>query len=299
VKAVDDVSLAIGQKESVGLVGESGCGKTMTAFSIMRLVKNPGKIIGGQILFKDKDLLQLTPEEMSSIRGSQISMIFQDPLTYLNPVMKIGNQISEVILRHQGGNKKDAEKRAIEILNLVGMPSPSRIKEFYSFQLSGGMRQRTLIGMALACNPSLLIADEPTTALDVTVQAQILDVLRNTKEHLGNSLLLITHDFGIVAEICDRIYVMYAARIIEHADVYTLYENPKHPYTTGLLNIASSFEEFRTPVAIEGSVPDLTDPPSGCRFHPRCSQAKEICREREPPTVAVEPGHTVSCWLYE
>jgi oligopeptide/dipeptide ABC transporter ATP-binding protein len=226
-------------------------------------------------------------------------MVFQDPLTYLNPVMKVGDQVREVILRHQSLDNKEAKKKVVEIMSLVGLPSPSNIVESYPFQLSGGMRQRVVIGMALACNPSILIADEPTTALDVTVQAQILDVLRNTKERLGNSLLLITHDLGIVAEICDRVYVMYAGKIVETADVLDLYERPGHPYTIGLLSIASSFEEFRTPVALTGSVPDLTTPPSGCRFHPRCSKAKDICREREPLPFEVEPGHTVSCWLHQ
>ena len=300
VKAVDDVDLRIDNGRSVGLVGESGCGKTMTALSIMRLVPRPGRIISGKILFKDRNLLDLGEKEMRDIRGKQISMVFQDPMTYLNPVMKVKDQIAEVILLHQSESKRKAkEKKVIEVLKKVRIPSPSKVAEYYPHQLSGGMRQRILIAMALSCNPALLIADEPTTALDVTVQAQVLNLIKDLKKETGISLLLITHDLGIVADICDEVNVMYAGKIVEHADVFKLYENPLHPYTQGLLSSALSIDEFKeTLTTIEGSVPDLINPPQGCRFNPRCKLARDNCRQKVPLPIEIELGHTVSCCLY-
>jgi oligopeptide/dipeptide ABC transporter ATP-binding protein len=300
VKAVDGVELTVNKKQAVGLVGESGCGKTMTAFSIMRLVPTPpGRIVSGEIQFQGKNLLELSKKEMQAVRGKDISMIFQDPMTYLNPVMKIGDQIAEAILRHQGVSREEARALVLEALQRVRMPNPSDIYEYYPHQLSGGMRQRALIAMALSCKPSLLIADEPTTALDVTVQMQILDLIRDIREELAASLLMITHDFGIVSEICDRVYVMYAGKIVENADILDLYENPKHPYTVGLLGCVLSPTEYKKILpTIGGFVPNLANPPIGCRFQPRCQHAKPICSEKEPPLVETEAGHGVSCWLY-
>jgi len=301
VKAVDGVDLTIDKKEAVGLVGESGCGKTMTAFSIMRLVPSPpGKIVGGKILFQGRNLLELSDREIQAVRGQSISMVFQDPMTYLNPVMKVGSQVAEVVLRHQGVDREEAKKIALESLKTVRIPTPSSVFGYYPHQLSGGMRQRALLAMALSCKPSLLIADEPTTALDVTIQMQILDLIRRVRDELSTSLLMITHDFGIVAEICDRVYVMYAGKIVETADVIALYENPKHPYTGGLLECVLSPKEYKESLpTIGGFVPDLANPPTGCRFHPRCPHLKPICIQKEPPAVEVEPRHKVSCWLYQ
>jgi len=300
VRAVDGVDLSVDEKEAVGLVGESGCGKTMTALSVMRLVPSPpGKIVAGKITFRGRNLVELSKREMQSVRGGSISMVFQDPMTYLNPVMKIGDQIAEVVIRHQGVDREGARRIVFEALERVRMPTPSTIFGHYPHQLSGGMRQRALIAMALSCKPSLLIADEPTTALDVTVQMQILDLIRRTKDELSTSLLLITHDFGIVAEICDRVYVMYAGKIVETADVIALYENPKHPYTIGLLGCVLSPKEYKeTLPTIGGFVPDLANPPTGCRFHPRCPHARSVCRQEEPQPIETEPRHKVSCWLY-
>jgi len=299
VKAVDGISLEVGDGEMVGLVGESGCGKTMTAFSILRLIPNPGRIISGEIQFKGKNLLNLKNEEMRTIRGKEISMIFQDPLTYLNPVLRVEDQIAENLLLHTSSNKSEAKNRVIEILETVGLPSPTKIARYYPHQLSGGMRQRVMIAMAISCNPYLLIADEPTTFLDVTIQAQILNLIKALVKTLGVSLLMITHDLGIVAEICDRVYVMYAGKIVESANVFSIFENCKHPYTTGLLNSALSVDEFKkTLKAIKGNVPGLIDPPSGCRFHPRCEQRMAICSIKEPKFIEIEPNHMVACWLY-
>jgi oligopeptide/dipeptide ABC transporter ATP-binding protein len=299
VKAVDGINLEVGDGEMVGLVGESGCGKTMTAFSILGLVPNPGRIINGEILFKGKNLLILQEEEIRNIRGKEISMIFQDPLTYLNPVLRIEDQIAENILLHTNANKSETKKRVVEILERVGLPSPTKIARYYPHQLSGGMRQRVMIAMAISCNPSLLIADEPTTFLDVTIQAQILNLIKALVKTLRVSLLMITHDLGIVAEICDRVYVMYAGKIIESANVFSIYENCKHPYTIGLLSSALSVDEFKkTLKAIKGTVPGLIDPPSGCRFHPRCEKRMAICSKKEPKIIEIEPKHMVACWLY-
>lgn len=296
---MDGADLTINAGEAVGLVGESGCGKSTLAFSVLRLVPcPPGSIEGGRILFKGRDLLSLGSDEMRKVRGREISMIFQDPMTYLNPVMTIGDQIAESIRLHQPS--RDAKQATMEALASVRMPDPASVAQSYPHQLSGGMKQRALIGMAVACRPSLLIADEPTTALDVTVQAQILRLIVDLKDRLGTTLLLITHDLGIVAEICDRVYVMYAGQIVEEASVFNLFENPKHPYTDGLLRSVLSIDEFKETLEyIPGAVPDLISPPAGCRFAARCPERIPRCTTHEPPPVVMENGSRVHCWLYE
>jgi len=297
VKAVDGVNLRAKRKEVVGIVGESGCGKSTTGLSIMRLIRSPGEIVGGKILFKNKDLLELSEDEMTNMRGKEISMTFQHPLSFLNPVFTVEYQIAEAISLHQGASLEEGRKAATEMLGKVGIPTPMRIGKYYPHQLSGGMRQRVLIAIALACNPSLIIADEPTSALDVSVQAQILDLIKELNMTLGTSLLLITHNLGIVASMCDRVYVMYAGRVVEEGDVFSIFENPMHPYTVGLIgSIPSPHERKKRFETIPGMVPDLTNPPSGCRFNPRCLRATSKCEEDEPPYVEVEPGHFVSCW---
>jgi oligopeptide/dipeptide ABC transporter ATP-binding protein len=294
VKAVDGVSLRVSKGEAVGLVGESGCGKTMTAHSIMKLVPAPGVIEEGRILFRGTDLLNLSDPAIRKIRGRQISMIFQDPMTYLNPVIKVGKQIAEVMPDRPG------ERRLIELLEAVGIPEPERRLSDYPHELSGGMRQRILIAIAMANDPLLLIADEPTTALDVTIQAQILDLIRRIQKEKEMSLLLISHDLGIVAGLCDRVYVMYAGKIVESGDVFSIFERPLHPYTQGLLRSSLSIAEFRERLeVIEGSVPNLLEPPPGCRFHPRCPSAMPVCKEKEPFLTEPSSAHEVSCWLYE
>lgn len=302
VRAVDGVDFEIRKGEAVGLVGESGCGKTMTAFSIMRLVPPPGQIVEGSIWFGEgtekRDLTKVPEKEMMEIRGGMISMVFQDPMTYLNPVMRVYDQIAEAIVLHQNVSKEEARRKAIEALERVRIPAPSVVARYYPHQLSGGMRQRALIAMAISCGPELLIADEPTTALDVTVQAQVLELIKQLKREMGMALMLITHDLGIVADICDRVCVMYAGEIVEEGDVLRIYREPKHPYTSGLLRSTLSIDEFKENlVTIEGVVPDLTDPPKGCRFHPRCPNAADRCRETEPPVIELTKGR-VSCWLY-
>ena len=295
VRAVDDVSLCINAGETVGLVGESGCGKTMTAHSIMRLIPSPPAAFeGGKILFQGSDLLALSEDEMRALRGRRIAMVFQDPMTFLNPVLRIGLQIAEAAAEDTG------ESAIIALLQSVGIPYPERVIKQYPHELSGGMRQRVLIAIAIVNNPALLIADEPTTALDVTVQTQILSLLKSIRERKGTALLLITHDLGIVAEMCDRVYVMYAGKIVETADVFSLFEDALHPYTQGLLKSALSIAEFSpTLTTIEGSVPDLSNPPAGCRFHPRCPRVMDLCKEKEPPLDELKPGHLASCWLYK
>jgi oligopeptide/dipeptide ABC transporter ATP-binding protein len=300
VKAVDDLCLTVQPRESVGLVGESGCGKSTVAFSIMRLVPPPGRIVEGEISLLERQLLKLTDEEMRQIRGKDISMIFQDPMSFLNPVMRAKDQIADVIMLHHGKTKQDARKDSLKMLSMVQIPSPERVADYYSHQLSGGMRQRVVIGAALACRPSLLIADEPTTALDVTVQVQILHLMKELIKSTGTSLLLITHDLGIVADMCDRVYVMYAGKAVESGNVYSIYGRPAHPYTQGLLQAVLSIDEFKEKITtIEGVVPDLVNPPKGCRFHPRCSQAIDKCKEQEPLMIELGRGHRVACWLYK
>jgi len=297
VQAVDGVTFKIEPGEKMGLVGESGCGKSVTALSVMRLVPNPpGRIVDGKILFDGRDLVQASDEEMRKIRGAKISMIFQDPMTSLNPVFTVGDQIDEAIILHQNLEPEEAREKTIEMLELVRIPSPEAIAERYPHELSGGMRQRCMIAMALSCRPSLLIADEPTTALDVTIEAQILDLIDDLNKRLGAALMLITHDMGVIAQMCDRVAVMYAGVIVEMADVRTLFEEPLHPYTIGLLqSIPSVAVEKEDLKIIPGSVPNLINPPSGCRFHPRCKLADESCKRERPGLVDVGNGHLVAC----
>ena len=300
VKAVDGVDLDINKKEAVGLVGETGCGKTCTALSIMRLIPLPGRIIEGQILYKEKDLLSLTEVEMRQVRGKEITMIFQDPFTFLNPLMKVGEQVAESILSHTEHSPEDSEVTRLmyDVLKRVRLPYPERTARFYPYELSGGMRQRVMTAMAVSCNPALLIADEPTTALDVTIQAQILELIKQLKEELGLSLLLITHNLGIVSELCDRVYVMYAGKVIEYGDIFQIFEAPVHPYTIGLLKSALSMDRLTKKLeGIQGSVPNMIDPPEGCRFHPRCFKAKPQCNYEEPSLVEIEKNHWVSCFF--
>lgn len=299
VPAVDGVNLYIKRGETLGVVGESGCGKSVTSLSIMRLIPNPpGKVVDGEILFEGQDLLKKSEAEMRRIRGNEISMIFQEPMTSLNPVYTIGDQISESIQLHQGLSRKEAMEKAIEMLRLVGIPLPERRVKEYPHQLSGGMRQRVMIAMALSCNPKLLIADEPTTALDVTIQAQILELMRKLKKELGMAIMLITHDLGVVAEMCERVVVMYGGKVVEEADVISIFKNPLHPYTEGLLrSIPRMDEETEKLHVIEGVVPNPLHLPKGCRFHPRCPYATDQCREAQPKLEQVAPGRFVACFL--
>jgi peptide/nickel transport system ATP-binding protein len=297
-KAVDDISFWLDKGETLGLVGESGCGKSVTALSIMRLIPDPpGKIADGEILFKGKEILKMSEKEMRDIRGNDIGMIFQEPMTSLNPVFTCGDQIAEAVLLHQKVSKAEARKRAIEMLKLVGIPAPEQRFSEYPHQLSGGMRQRVMIAMALACNPEILIADEPTTALDVTVQAQILELIKKLQTELGMGVIMITHDLGVIAEVCDRVAVMYASKIAEYGSAEQIFYNPKHPYTIGLLNsipkMTAKKERLST---IEGNVPAPTNYPKGCHFCTRCSFAIEKCWEEQPPLFEVEKGHTAACW---
>ncbi len=301
IKAVDGVSFSIRKKEIVGIVGESGCGKSVTALSILRLVPDPpGKIVGGKVLFKNRNLLALSSEELRKFRGNEISMIFQEPMTSLNPVFKVGDQVAEAIQLHQNLKKKEAIEKTIEMFKSVRIPaSEKRINE-YPHQMSGGMKQRVMIAMALSCNPSLLIADEPTTALDVTIQAQILELIFEIRERFGMAVLLITHDLGIVAEIVEKVIVMYLGKIVETALVYSLFNNPKHPYTRGLLESIPkiSDDDQNKLKTIPGTVPGLGKLPIGCKFYGRCSDAIEQCKQVEPELIEIDSGHSVRCWLY-
>jgi oligopeptide/dipeptide ABC transporter ATP-binding protein len=304
VKAVDGVDFAVRSGEVMGLVGESGCGKSVTSFSIMRLVGVPGKIVSGEILFQGQSMLDLPESEMQKIRGNRISMIFQQPMSSLNPVFKVGDQIAEVLDIHEELDKDETRDRVIELLRTVGIPEAAKRVDAYPHELSGGMAQRVMIAMALACVPELLIADEPTTALDVTIQAQILDLLRNLRSQMNTSIILITHDLGIVAEMCERVAVMYAGRLVEETDVYTLFSEPRHPYTVGLIGSVPVLGKVKDRLdMIPGSVPNLIDLPPGCKFAPRCRDRIErklgICTAREPELQSVGPRHTVRCWLYQ
>ncbi len=307
VRAVDGVSYAVRSHETLGVVGESGCGKSVTALSVLRLVADPpGRIVSGHIRFEGIDLLELTESEMERIRGNDISMIFQEPMTSLNPLMTVGRQIAESIALHQGLSRREAFDRAVEMLRRVHIPEPERRAHAYPHQLSGGMRQRVMIAMAVSCNPKLLIADEPTTALDVTIQAQILDLMRELQETLGTAIVLITHDMGVVAENADRVVVMYAGRKVEEASAKDLFEQPGHPYTKGLLGsipnveVAAHTHSRRARLnEIKGMVPSLADLPKGCTFAPRCGLASEECRASYPPLVQYRPGHWVACWHAE
>jgi len=299
VKAVDRVSLKINEQEALGLVGESGCGKSTVAHSILRLIREPGRIVGGKILFEGEDLLRKSEAEMRKIRGGKIAMVFQNPTSSLNPVFRIGSQIAEAIKLHQNVQKHEVKKKVVEILDKVGIPSPSERMKDYPHEFSGGMCQRAMIAMSLSCNPKLLIADEPTTNLDVTIQAQILDLMRILRKNFNASILLIGHDFGVISEICDRIVVMYSGKVVESADLGTIFKDAKHPYTKALLESIPrlNIETERLRV-IPGDVPELIKPPSGCRFHPRCEQAMEACSKKEPALIEIEQGHEVACLLY-
>ena len=297
-KAVDDVSFHVNRKETLGIVGESGCGKSVSCLSVLRLIPEPpGKIVGGEITFSGKSLLELPMDEMRRIRGNDIAMIFQEPMTSLNPVFTVGNQIMEAVILHQKVGKVEAKERAIEMLRLVGIPSPEQRVDEYPHQLSGGMRQRVMIAMALSCNPKILIADEPSTALDVTIQAQILDLINDLKENLDMSVIMITHDLGVIAEVAQRVIVMYAGKIVEEADVRTIFKNPQHPYTVGLIkSIPVLNQKIERLSVIKGTVPNPTEFPSGCRFHDRCPIADERCKMELPPMETVSENHFVACW---
>jgi oligopeptide/dipeptide ABC transporter ATP-binding protein len=295
--AVEGVSFHIKEGETLGLVGESGCGKSVTSLAVMGLLQDPTKV-GGSIKFRDTELTKLPEKKMRSIRGNDISMIFQEPMTSLNPVHKIGRQIGESLILHKGLSGRQAHNQAIELLAQVGIPRPEEIVNEFPHQLSGGMRQRVMIAIAMACNPQLLIADEPTTALDVTIQAQILDLMRSLSRERNMSTLLITHDLGVVAEMCDRVAVMYAGKIVEQGPVRTIFKNPQHPYTIGLLNSLPKItgeKERLNP--IKGNVPSLRNMPAGCRFAPRCPHAMDVCRTT-PELFEVEDGHLSRCWLH-
>ena len=304
VRAVDGVSYKVDRSQTLGVVGESGCGKSVTALSIMRLVANPpGRIVGGQIRFQGKNLLALSEPQMERIRGNDISMIFQEPMTSLNPVFTVGHQISEAVILHQKLSNRDALDKAIEMLRLVHIPEPERRVHEYPHQLSGGMRQRVMIAMALSCNPKILIADEPTTALDVTIQAQILDLMKELQDKLGTAVVLITHDMGVIAENAERVVVMYAGKKVEEAKVEELFANPCHPYTEGLLGSIPHLDIVTTGRInrsrlneIEGVVPSLYNLPKGCTFADRCDYATDQCREAFPPLEEKRPGHWAACW---
>jgi oligopeptide/dipeptide ABC transporter ATP-binding protein len=302
-KAVDGVTYRLAKGEPLGVVGESGCGKSVTALSVLRLIPvPPGKVVGGEILFKGQNLLELPENEMRKIRGNRISMIFQEPMTSLNPVFTVGNQIQETFKLHQGLSKRESLEKTVEMLKFVNIPTPEKCVQRYPHELSGGMRQRVMIAMALACRPEILIADEPTTALDVTIQAQILDLMTKLKEELGMAIILITHNLGVIAEMVTRVLVMYAGKIVEEAKTKTLFENPKHPYTMGLLkSIPRLGDKFRIGKIrlneIPGVVPSLYDLPPGCKFSTRCPSVMGVCRETEPELIEIGEGHFCSCWL--
>lgn len=301
VPALDGVDFYIKPGETLGVVGESGCGKSVTSLSILQLIPvPPGKILeGSEIFFEGQDLLKLPEKDMRKIRGNKISMIFQEPMTSLNPVFKIGDQLGEVLILHQGMNKQQARERSIDMLKLVGIPRPEKIVDEYPHSLSGGMRQRAMIAMALACNPQLLIADEPTTALDVTIQAQILELMKKLKSDFNASVMLITHNLGVVAETCQRIIVMYAGRVVEEGDVYSIFEEPKHPYTQGLLRSIPNIEVKQAKLdSIPGMVPNPLNMPKGCKFEPRCERALEICKTKEPDLTNLGVERNVRCFLY-
>ncbi len=295
VEAVNGVDLTIEKGETLGLVGETGAGKTTTALGILRLIPDPpGRIVSGEILYNGEDVLQIRDSELRKLRGNEISMIFQDPMTALNPTMRVGEQVAEVIRLHEGCSKAAAIKRSVEMLEMVGIRAERSTD--YPHQFSGGMKQRVVIAMALACKPKLLLADEPTTALDVTIQAQVLEMMRDLKNRLGTSMLLITHDLGIVAETCDKVAIMYAGEIVEYGDIYQVFENVLHPYTIGLFGSLPSLDkEVRRLSPIEGLMPDPSDLPDGCAFHPRCPYVTDRCLQEKPAYRQAEPGHFVRC----
>ena len=299
IRAVDGVSFAVPKGKTMGIVGESGSGKSITALSILQLLATNGHIKGGEVLFKGQDLVKLTDKQMRNIRGNQISMIFQEPMTSLNPVFTVGQQISETLKIHKKLSKKEAMAQAVDMLKLVGIPSPDKRVKQYPYELSGGMRQRVMIAMALACNPEILIADEPTTALDVTIQAQILELIKDLQNRLGMSVIMITHDLGVVAETCDYVAVMYAGQVVEYADVRTLFKNPKHPYTLGLLNSLPRHDIDQDKlIPIKGVVPSPYEMPKGCRFAPRCPTATAQCNEKPPELRETNDEGQIRCWMY-
>jgi peptide/nickel transport system ATP-binding protein len=300
IPAVDGVDLIINKSETLGIVGESGCGKSVTALSVMRLLPKTGaRITEGEIIYNGKNLLKLSEDEMRKIRGNEISMVFQEPMTSLNPVYTIGKQLCESVMLHRGYSKKQARDHAIEMLKKVHIPRAEKIIDEYPHQLSGGMRQRVMIAMAMSCDPQLLIADEPTTALDVTIQAQILDLMRELREQHGASIMLITHDLGVVAEMCDRVVVMYAGQVVEQADVYTLFENPSHPYTQGLMKSIPKVDADQDRLdSIPGNVPLPGSVKQGCRFASRCPYVEEKCLAESPPLFELKDGQFSRCWLY-
>ncbi len=303
VKAVDGVDLRLDEGDTLGIVGESGCGKTVLALSIMRLVpRPPGRIVSGRVLFEGEDLLALTEEQMRRVRGKRISMIFQEPMTSLNPVFRIGDQVAETLRLHEGLSARDAHERAVEMLRLVGIPAPEQRVRDYPHQMSGGMRQRVMIAMALSCRPRLMLADEPTTALDVTIQAQILDLIQGLKQEVGTSVILITHDLGVIAEAAQQAAVMYAGWVVEQGPVGAIFSSPLHPYTVGLMNsiprIGRGHAGDGYLSVIPGTIPDLLELPSGCKFRDRCPRAMSVCAERGPELVEKTPGHFVRCWLW-
>jgi peptide/nickel transport system ATP-binding protein len=298
VRAVDGVDFSLERGRTLGIVGESGCGKSVTALSIMGLVPQPpGRIAGGEVLFEGKDLLKLPAQRLRDLRGDELSMIFQEPMSSLNPAFQVGEQVAEALLRHKDIGKDEAQNQAIEMLRRVRIPSPERRARDYPHQLSGGMRQRVMIAMALACNPKLLIADEPTTALDVTIQAQILELMRALRAELGTAIILITHDLGVIAELADDVIVMYAGKVIERCAAKRLFSEPQHPYTVGLLGSIPRLHLQQDRLsAIEGFVPDAASPPAGCRFHPRCPFVVEKCLREVPPLMEITNDHHAACW---
>ena len=299
VGAVDDVSFHVEEGEAIGIVGESGSGKSVSALSILRLVPLPGRVVEGRVKLRGTDLLALPEKDMRKVRRESIAMIFQDPSNFLNPVMPIGEQIAEGLETH-GQSREDIKRKVIEALQSVHIPEAARVAEYYPFQMSGGMQQRAVIAAAVARRPSLIIADEPTTALDATVQYQILRLLNELQITLNTALILISHDLAVVASVCTRVYVMYAAQVIEAGDTDRIYKAPAHPYTKALLgSILDPLEKKDTLTVLTGSIPDLADPPSGCRFHPRCPAKMDICAAKAPPTFDIAPGHTAKCWLYD
>ncbi len=300
VTVVDGIDFTVQKGETLGIVGESGCGKSVTSLSIMRLLGKNGKVVAGRVLFEGKDTLQLEEREMRTIRGNRLAMIFQEPMTSLNPVLTIGRQIGEVLKLHTSLGQEERKRRAIQLIAQVGIPRAQEIYGEYPHRLSGGMRQRVMIAMAMACRPQLLIADEPTTALDVTIQAQMLGLIREMREETGMSVMLITHDLGVVAEMCDRVLVMYAGQVIESADVRTLLRHPKHPYTQGLIrSVPQHSRGGKRLYAIAGNVPSPGEWPAGCRFAPRCSEAMPICHQRRPELLNMPDGSACRCWLHD
>jgi oligopeptide transport system ATP-binding protein len=302
VKAVDGVSFDLHKGETLGIVGESGSGKSVTNLSLMRLIPSPpGKIVGGEVMFHDTDLLKVSDNEMRSIRGNKVSMIFQDPMTSLNPFLKVSTQLIETIQLHQGLGKRAARAQAVEMLSMVGIPKPEKRIEQYPHQFSGGMRQRVMIAMALSCDPEILIADEPTTALDVTIQAQILEIIQRLSQEMGTAVIMITHDLGVVAGMCDNVAVMYAGKVVETGSTKELFADPKHPYTKGLISSVPRLDQDHQErlFSIEGQPPNLIDLPDACPFYPRCDHAMDICKQKYPASETLSATRAVNCWLYK